>query len=147
MNEDEFEGLKIRFGDDVALWPAPFRREALLFLATDQHGATSQDEKLDGFILEAMIEPTDERALARNVMAKIAASKRRTLGLNLGSWLIPATAASMALVLAVSAVGGYVAAGAETEISDNALLAFAVGVPPSELTDTISVTQNNGGRL
>ncbi|MBB2974254.1 hypothetical protein [Mesorhizobium sp. RMAD-H1] len=147
MNDDEFEGLKVRFGDGVASWPAPFRREALLFLATDQHEATGQDEKLDCLILEATIEPTDERALARNVMAKIAAPKRRALGLNLGSWLIPATAASMALVLAVSAVGGYVAAGREREISDNALLAFAVGVPPSELAETISVTRNNGGRL
>jgi len=52
----------------------------------------------------------------------------------------------MALVLTVSAVGGYVAAGVETEISDNALLAFAMGVPPSELAETITVTRNNGGR-
>ena len=81
-------------------------------------------------------------------MAKIAQPKRRPLRLpiDLGSWSMPATAAGMALVLTVSAVGGYVAAGVETEISDNALLAFAMGVPPSELAETITVTRNNGGR-
>jgi hypothetical protein len=149
MNRGEFEGLKVRFGDDVASWPAPFRREALLFLTADQHDTTSQDENLDRLVLEATIEPTDERALARNVMAKIAQAKPRTLGLpiDLGSWSMPARAASMALVLTVSAIGGYLAAGVETEISDNALLAFAVGVPPSELAETIAVTRNNGGRL
>lgn len=149
MNRDEFEGLKVRFGDDIGSWPAPFRREALLFLATDRHDTTSQDERLDRLVLEAAIEPTDERALARNVMAKIAQPKRRTLGLpiDLGSWSMPATAASVALVLAVSAVGGYVAAGVEAESSDDALLAFAVGVPPSELAEPVGVTRNNGDRL
>lgn len=149
MNRGEFEGLKARFGADVASWPAPFRREALLFLATGRHDTISQDEQLDRLVLEATIEPTDERALARNVMAKIVLPKRRTVSvpIGLGSWSMPATAASMALVLTVSAVGGYVAAGVETEISDNALLAFAVGVPPSELAETITVTRSNGGRL
>ncbi|RMC64853.1 hypothetical protein [Sinorhizobium meliloti] len=149
MNRGEFEGLKVRFGDDVASWPAPFRREALLFLKTDRHDATNQDEKIERLVLEATIEPTDERALARNVMAKIAQPKRRALGLlaDFGSWSMPATVATMAFAVTVSAVGGYVAAGVETEISDNALLAFAVGVPPSELAETITVTRNNGGRL
>ena len=148
MNRGEFESLRVRFGGDVGSWPAPFRREALLFLSADRHDATSQDEKLDRLVLEATIEPTDERVLARNVMAKIAQPKRRPLRLpiDLGSWSMPATA-GMALVLTVSAVGGYVAAGVETEISDNALLAFAMGVPPSELAETITVTRNNGGRL
>jgi len=149
MNMGEFEGMKVRFGDDVASWLAPFRREALVFLTTDRHDATNQDEKLESLVLEATIEPTDERALARNVMAKIAQPKRRALGLptDFGSWSMPATAATIALAVTVSAVGGYVAAGVETEISDNALLAFAVGVPPSELAETITVTPNNGGRL
>lgn len=149
MNRGEFEGLKVRLGDDVASWPAPFRREALLFLTTDRHDATNQDEKLERLVLEATIQPTDERALAHNVMAKIAQPKRRALGLrtDFGSWSMPATAATMALAVTVSAVGGYVAAGVETEISDNALLAFAVGVPPSELAESITSTRNNGGRL
>lgn len=149
MNRGELEGLKVRFGADVASWPAPFRREALLFLATDRRDTSSEEEQLDRLVLEATIEPTDERALARKVMAKIAPPKRRpfSLPIGLGSWSMPATAASMALFLTVSAVGGYVAAGVETQISDNALLAFAVGVPPSELAETITVTRSNGGRL
>ena len=149
MNRGEFEGLKLRFGIDVESWPAPFRREALSFLALARHDASSEDERLDRLILKATVEPTDERALARNVMAKIAQPKRRTFGIaiDFGSWSMPATAGSMALALTVSAVGGYVAAGVETEISDNALLAFAVGVPPSELAESITVTRSNGGRL
>ncbi|CAK7261102.1 MULTISPECIES: hypothetical protein [unclassified Shinella] len=144
MNRGEFEGLKVRFGADVASWPAPFRREALLFLATDRRDTISEGDQLDRLVLEATIEPTDERVLARNVLAKIALPKRRpfSLPIGLGSWSMPA-----ALVLTVSAVGGYVAAGVETQISDNALLAFAVGVPPSELAETITFTRSNGGRL
>lgn len=149
MNRGEFEGLKVRFGADVASWPAPFCREALLFLATDRRDTISEEEQLDRLVLEATIEPTDERALARNVLAKIALPKRRpfSLPIGLGAWSMPTTAANMALVLTVSAVGGYMAAGVETQISDNALLAFAVGVPPSELAETITVTRSNGGRL
>lgn len=149
MNRGEFEGLKLRFGSDIESWPAPFRREALSFLALDRHDASGEDERLDRLILEATVEPTDERALARKVMTKIAHPKRRTFGMtiDLDSWSMPATAASMALVLTISAVGGYIAAGAETEISDNALLAFAVGVPPSDLAESITVMRNNGGRL
>ena len=87
MNRGEFESLKVRFGGDVESWPAPFRREALLFLSADRHDAASQGEKLDRLVLEATIEPTDERVLARNVMAKIAQPKRRPLRLpiDLGS--------------------------------------------------------------
>lgn len=149
MNRGEFEGLKLRFGNDVGAWPAPFRREALLFLALDRHDASSEDERFDRLVLEATVEPTDERALARNLMAKIAQPRHQTFGMKIdfGSWSMPAIAASMALALTVSAVGGYVAAGVVTEISDNALLAFAVGVPPSEFAESITVTRNNGGRL
>jgi hypothetical protein len=149
MNRGEFEGWKHRFGSDVGSWPAPFRREALLFVELDRHDVSSEDERLDRLILEATVEPTDERALARDVMAKIAQSRRGTFSMEIdfGSWSMPARAASMALALIASAVGGYVTAGGETEISDNALLAFAVGVPPSELGESISVTRDNGGRL
>lgn len=149
MNRGEFEGLKARFGDDVASWPAPFRREAMLFLAADQSAPASQDERLDHLIFEATIAPTDERALARNVMAKIAQPERRTLGLPiaLGPWSMPATAACMAFVLTVSGICGYLAGGADRENSDEALLAFAVGVPPSELAEGIAGTRNEGGRL
>ncbi|WKL39078.1 hypothetical protein Q1M64_05655 (plasmid) [Sinorhizobium meliloti] len=85
----------------------------MLFLTTDRHDATNQDEKLERLVLEATIQPTDERALAHNVMAKIAQPKRRALGLptDFGSWSMPATAATMALAVTVSAVGGYVAGG------------------------------------
>ena len=54
MNRGEFESLKVRFGGDVESWPAPFRREALLFLSADRHDAASQGEKLDRLVLEAV---------------------------------------------------------------------------------------------
>ncbi|WP_416797724.1 hypothetical protein [Ciceribacter azotifigens] len=148
MNRGEFEGLKLRFGEDLSAWPAPFQSEAVLFLTAHRHGPLSEDETLDRLVLAAAMERTDERALARKVMARIAQPKRRTFDLifAVGSWSMPATAASMALVLTVSTLGGYITAGRRAEISDNALMAFAVGVSPSEIVETTSVTRSNGGR-
>lgn len=148
MNKGEFENLKTRFGDDIATWPAPFRQEATLFLAAHRGAAISDDEKLDHLVLEATTTPTDERVLDRHVMARVAKSRRRMFGLTIDprSWSIPATATSMALVVTVFAASGYLAAGKEQDISDDALLAFAVGVPPSELAATSIFTQEKGGR-
>jgi hypothetical protein len=148
MNRGEFEGLKARFAPDIATWPAPFRQEALLFLAAPHDDAINDDEKLDRLVLEAITTPTDERVLVRNVMAGIAKPGRRMVGLMIDprSWPIAATAASMVIVVTLSAASGYVAAERQTDTSDDALLAFAVGIPPSELTKTTIFTQEEGSR-
>ncbi|RCS23026.1 hypothetical protein DUT91_16300 [Phyllobacterium salinisoli] len=149
MNRGEFERLKVRFGVEIAAWPAPYHREALIFLTADRQDAIDENEKLDRLILEAATAPTDEHALARAVIAQIGRPKHKVFGLSLDikSWSMPAMAASMVVVLMVSAIGGYMVAGVETEISDNELMAFAVGGSPTELAETIGVTQNNGGHL
>lgn len=148
MNRGEFEDLKVRFGDEVASWPAPFRQEASDFLAAHGEDAIGEDERLDRLVLEAAKMPTDERALARQVMARLAKPRGRTSGLIMvaRSWSIPATAASMAVAVALFAAAGYLAAGTETDMSDEALLAFAVGAPPSELSGASIFTQEEGGR-
>lgn len=148
MNRGEFEGLKARFGDDIATWPAPFRQEASLFLAAHRSAAISDEEEFDHLVLEAVATPTDESVLVRKVMAKISRPKRGTLGrvVDPGLWSIPATSACMALVVTLSAASGYLAAGRETNIPASALLAFAVGIPPTELAETSIGTQEEGGR-
>jgi hypothetical protein len=52
----------------------------------------------------------------------------------------------MAFVITLSAASGYWAAGAQLDISDDALLAFAIGVPPSEVAQTSIFTQEEGSR-
>ncbi|MGO8247943.1 hypothetical protein [Rhizobium johnstonii] len=147
MNRDEFENLKVRFGPDTAAWPAPFRQEASRFLTGHRHAALSDDETLDYLVLEAAKTPVDESVLVRHVMTRIAKSRRR-VGPTIDRrwWQIPATAASMAFVVTLSAASGYWAAGTQTEISDDALLAFAIGVPPSEVAETSIFTQEEGSR-
>ena len=147
MNRDEFENLKVRFGPDTATWPAPFRQEASRFLTGHRLAALSADETLDHLVLEAAKTPVDESVLVRHVMTRIAKSRRR-FGPTIDRrwWPIPATAASLAFVVTLSAASGYWAAGARTDISDDALLAFAIGVPPSEVAHTSIFTQEEGSR-
>lgn len=145
MNRDEFENLKARFGPDTAAWPAPFRQEASRFLTGHRQAALGDDETLDYLVLEAAQTSVDETVLVRHVMTRVAKSRRR-VGPTIDRrwWPIPATAASMAFVVTLSAASGYWAAGTQTDISDEALLAFAVGIPPSELAETSIFTQEEG---
>ncbi len=147
MNRDEFENLKVRFGPDTATWPAPFRQEASRFLTGHRLAALSDDETLDYLVLDAAKTSVDEKVLVRRAMTRVAKSRRR-VGLTVGPrwWSIPATAASTAFVITLSAASGYWAAGAQVDISDDALLAFAIGVPPSEVAQTSIFTQEEGSR-
>ncbi|MET3648982.1 hypothetical protein [Phyllobacterium ifriqiyense] len=146
MNKGEFENLKIRFGDEVARWPAPFRQEASAFLDAPGRTPLSDDEEIDRLVLKAAIMPTDERVLIRHVMGGIAKPKRRMFGLtiNAGPWSMPATATSIALVITLFSAGGYVAADKKPDIPDDALLAFAAGVAPLELAEMMTITQEKG---
>ncbi|MEJ1117400.1 hypothetical protein V9K92_02855 [Phyllobacterium sp. CCNWLW109] len=146
MNRDEFENLKVRFGPDITAWPPPFRQEALLFLTGHRLAALSDDKTLDYLVLEAAKTPVDESVLVRHVMTRIAMPRRRTRPkIDPRLWSIPATAASMAFVVTLSAASGYWAARTQNDTSDDALLAFAVGVPPAGLAETSIGTQEEGG--
>ncbi len=146
MNRDEFERLRLRFGDDSSRWPAPYAQEARQSLRQAVLGA---DDGLDRLILEAANIPTDDPTLAGKVLARIEATERRRMSwsLDLKPWAMPATAASVAVVLTISVLGGYIAAQPGSKASEDALLAFAVGVPPSELTDPLGAARSDGGRL
>jgi hypothetical protein len=149
VNSDAFERLKERLGGDIRFWPAPYYQEARLFLVSQCQDSAGDDEKLDRLVLEAAIAPTDEQALARRVINRIgpSAPSRFRTAFDCRPWSLPAAAASMLFVLIASAAGGYVTAGANADISDNALLAFTVGVPPSDLAETIGASSSTGGRL
>lgn len=132
MTEQEFARLKQRFGADVAAWPAPHRQEAQAFLAAAMADKTTdEDAALDRLILDAAETRTDEIAMTRKVLARINEERRpglRSGGL-LGLLSMPAAASGFAVLLLVSAIGGYVAAGDGPGMDgmDDALLAFALG--------------------
>ena len=148
MNAAEFERLKLRFGDEIATWPAPHRQEARHFLARGRPEASGEEE-IERLVLEASAAPTDEAALARAVIARVGRSGRRSwlASLEPAAWSMPATAASVALLLMASALGGYVAAGSGADMADEVLLGFAVGIPPSEIADAVGAAGNEGGQL
>ena len=56
MEDAELTRLIHRFGDDASRWPAPHRREAALHL--------SPDPRADAVLHAALMQPTDEAALA-----------------------------------------------------------------------------------
>jgi hypothetical protein len=79
MRRDEFERNKRRFGDDVDAWPAPFRQQALAFMAgaTDRSPQDDPDRALDRLVLDAVLMDSDEQALARKVLARIDVGRAR----------------------------------------------------------------------
>ncbi|WP_149344506.1 hypothetical protein [Neorhizobium sp. P12A] len=132
MTEDEFKQLTLRFGNDVAEWPAPYRQQAL-FLLAGTHDLPDRDEALDHLVLEAALNNVDERRMASQVLARIDADHDRRLGTRLSAFLLrPAaiTACSTLLVLALAA-GGYQLAASEGDALDARLLALATGAPAS----------------
>ena len=129
MTEEQFERLKRRFGADVSLWPAPHRQEGLAYLAVE--GETPEaDDTLDRLVLDAAAAGTDEVALTRKVLAKIA-DERQPMNAFLGfrrMWAMPAAAASgFAALLLVAAVAGYAAADRGLDVADDSLMALALG--------------------
>lgn len=148
MNMEEFERLKARFGEQILSWPAPYHQEAKLFLERAMCGASKDDGDLDRLVLEASLAPTDEQALSRKVVEQIARPTHAMFGLSSSSglWSFPATAASLALVLALAAVGGYVSASMDGDLSGNVLLALATGEAPAGLIDIARVPDSDGGR-
>jgi hypothetical protein len=129
MTRDEFERNKRRFGDDVVAWPAPFRQEALAFMAgeTDRSPQDDPDRALDRLVLEAALMDSDEQALARKVLARIDAGRARSSFLP-GFLLAPAGLAACAAAFLVAAtLAGYQVARLQDDLPDSELLALASG--------------------
>lgn len=128
MTEEEFERLKRRFGADVSAWPAPYRQEGSRFLAGEDEA--SQDDALDRLVRDAARADTDEVALARKVLAAIN-DERQPVNWYLEfrqMWAMPTAAASaFAALLAVATVAGYVAADRSLDVTDDSLMALALG--------------------
>jgi len=124
MTRAEFEKNRRRFGDDIEAWPAPFRRQALEFLAPQANA--DPDDVLDGLVREAALVEEDG-ALARKVMARIDRSAARPS--LVPSFLVaPAgIAACAAAVLVAATVAGYQVARLEDQPQDSELLALASG--------------------
>lgn len=128
MTEQEFERLKRRFGADVSLWPAPHRQEWLAYLSGRDEA--SEDDALDRLVLDAAQADTDEVALTRKVLARIA-DERQPVNWFLEfrqMWAMPTAAASgFAALLLVATVAGYVAADRGLDATDDSLMALALG--------------------
>jgi hypothetical protein len=130
MTEQEFERLKLRFGADVSLWPAPHRQEGLAYLVGRDKTADA-DDALDRLILDAAQAETDEVALTRKVLARIA-DERTQAGAFLSNglsriWTMPAAASGFAALLLVAALAGYTIADRRLDAADDSLMAFALG--------------------
>lgn len=129
MTEQEFERLKRRFGAHVSAWPAPHRQEGLAYLA-GTNTVLDADDALDRLVLDAAQAETDEVALTRKVMARIA-DERQPVNWFLEfrrMWAMPAAAASgFAALLLVAAVAGYAVADRSLDVADDSLMALALG--------------------
>ena len=87
-------------------------------------------------MLEAIGAPTDDRALSRQVLARVRQARRPGFAFPMPRpWVLPATAAGLALVLMAASGAGYTLAGSGTGRLDEALLAFATGAPPAGLAE------------
>ncbi len=129
MTDQEFERLQRRFGADVSAWPAPYRQEGQSHLARDAADAPDSDAALDAMILAASEMPTDERALTRDVLARIGNDRRSgAIGAGIwGMWTMPAAASAFAAMLVVATIAGYAVAESGADPDDDALLAYALG--------------------
>ena len=129
MTPDEFEQCRVRFGDDLETWPAPYRQEALGMRPVTQ--SLDETEALDRLVLDAVLLDTSDEKLTRAVLARIDTDSKPGLGSFLSGFLLrPAgTTACAALLLLALAVGGYQAAGLQGDPLESELLAFAAGNP------------------
>ena len=127
MTRDEFERNRRRFGDTVEAWPAPFRQQALAFMADEAAPEDDPDAALDRLVLEATLIEGDDEALARKVLARIDTGWARS-SLLPRFLLAPAgLAACAATILVAATLAGYQAARLQDDPSDTELLALASG--------------------
>jgi hypothetical protein len=135
VTQEEYEALKRRFGPHPSRWPAPFRQEAEIFLATRRGDAVAdEDAYLDRLVLEASLMASDERVLLKKVQHKI--ERRRAFPiLDFAQWL-PAGVAGGVAVLVGSLIAGYVTGGTRDTL-DDLLLALAAGSPAASTLEAL----------
>lgn len=127
MNKEEFERLERRFGSRPSTWPAPYRKEAAIFLGIDQDD--SADSTLDRLILDLTEAPADQADFQRAVLRRIGEKQRLPLVARMQKGLsaFPTAASVAAMILVGAGLTGYSVAGRSVEMSNDLLLAFAVG--------------------
>jgi hypothetical protein len=130
MTNDEFERNKLRFGDDIETWPAPYRQEARDRMV-EESPSVARDDDFDRLVLTALSLETDERVIARRVMEHISApASGFQPSLAISFLLQPARlAAGAAIILIAVTAGGYQLAQRQNDWLDSRLLAFATGAP------------------
>jgi hypothetical protein len=134
MTREEFEKNRRRFGGDVGDWPAPYRQEALQFLALsgDADPGDAPDRALERLVCEAALVSGDDAALARKVLARIDAGRARPPLLARFVFAPAGLAACAAAILVAAMLAGYQFARSQDEAQDAELLALASG---ARLTD------------
>ncbi|PBB24225.1 MULTISPECIES: hypothetical protein [unclassified Mesorhizobium] len=125
MTREEFENNRRRFGDDIDAWPASLKGPALAFMALE--GDAGADAALDRLVRQAALVESDDRALARNVMARIDRPARRPSLLPRVLVAPAGLAACTAAVLVAATVAGYQVARLQDQSQDSELLALAAG--------------------
>lgn len=143
MNRQEFERLERRFGSEPSTWPAPHRQEAAIFLGIDE--SRSADSTLDRLILDVPEAPVDQAGFERAVFRRIAEQQRLPLlaRLQAGLSALPVAASVAGIILIGAGLTGYSLAGRSVEMSDDLLLAFAVGEANA---DPFGLSLSDGGR-
>lgn len=127
MTRDEFERNRRRFGDTVEAWPAPFRQQALAFMADEAGPADDPDAALDRLVLEATLIEGDDQALARKVLARIDSGPARSSFLPRFLLAPAGLAACAAAILVAVTLAGYQVARLQDDLQDSELLALASG--------------------
>ncbi|TPJ56824.1 hypothetical protein [Mesorhizobium sp. B2-7-1] len=125
MTREEFEKNRRRFGDDIDAWPVPLRGPALAFMALD--GDAGADGALDRLVRHAALVEGDDRALAREVMARIECGAARPSRLPRFLVAPAGLAVCTAAVLVAATLAGYQVAGLQDQPQDSELLALAAG--------------------
>ena len=95
MDDAELTRLGRRFGDDASRRPAPHRRVAALHL--------SPDPGADAVLHAALMQPTDEAALAQAVLTRLAVGSVTAPRVRLAR--VPALAGYGALLLVFGGIG------------------------------------------
>jgi len=138
MTREEFESNRRRFGEHVGDWPAPYRQEALEFLALsgDADPGDAPDRVLERLVREAALpdgdDYGDDAALARKVFARIEADRARPSLLPRFLFAPAGLSACAAAILVAAMLAGYQFARSQDDAQDAELLALASG---ARLTD------------
>lgn len=144
MNREEFDRLERRFGSRPSAWPAPYRQEAAVFLGIDK--SRSADSTLDRLILSLPEAAVDQAEFERGVFHQIGERQRFPLmtRMQLGFWSFPVAASVLTVIFIAAGLSGYSLAGRSVEMSDDLLLAFAMGETNSDLVQPFGLSLTDG---